>query len=160
MKSSELIRQARDLAGLSQTQLAARAHVTQSVVSDYERGRREPSFATLNRLVEATGAQLEIAIVPRQAHMLDKVVELAPEIVSLTNKYGYSNPRVFGSVARREDGPASDLDLLVSGHRSIFDLAGLKDELEQLLHVEVDVAPEHSLKPHVEKNALAEAVPL
>lgn len=51
-----MLRQARRLAGLTQAELARRAEVTQSVISAYESGRREPALSTLQRLVEATGA--------------------------------------------------------------------------------------------------------
>jgi len=38
--------------------------VSQSVVSDYERGRRDPTLSTLRRLVDATGERLQIAVSP------------------------------------------------------------------------------------------------
>jgi len=50
-----VLRGARLSARLSQTDLARRAGVPQSVVSAYENGRREPSLSTLRRLVESTG---------------------------------------------------------------------------------------------------------
>ena len=59
-----LLREARTRANLSQTDVARRAHVAQSVVSAYESGRREPSFGTLERLIAATGHRLEIRLEP------------------------------------------------------------------------------------------------
>lgn len=56
--AGELLRKARKQAGLSQAELAQRAGVTQSVVSAYESGARQPSLPTLARLVEATGLAL------------------------------------------------------------------------------------------------------
>src|SRR2546427_12537560 len=53
-----LIREARQRAGLSQTDLAARAGVTQSVISAYESGHRQPAIPTLMALIEATGHEL------------------------------------------------------------------------------------------------------
>ncbi|MCP3994215.1 MAG: helix-turn-helix transcriptional regulator, partial [bacterium] len=50
--------------GLSQGELAARAGVSQPMISAYERGRREPSIATLSRLVAAAGCELEIDVRP------------------------------------------------------------------------------------------------
>jgi len=55
-----LLRQARQAAGLTQREVAARAGVQQSVVSAYESGGREPSLATLSSLVEACGVSLEV----------------------------------------------------------------------------------------------------
>ncbi|PZF57660.1 transcriptional regulator [Curtobacterium sp. MCSS17_008] len=62
--ASELIRDARLRAGLTQVQLAARAGVTQSVISTYENGRREPSLAALQRLVRAAGFEATIDLLP------------------------------------------------------------------------------------------------
>jgi transcriptional regulator with XRE-family HTH domain len=55
-----LIRQARRDAGMSQVELAARAGVTQSVVSTHESGHRQPSLPTLAALIQADGYELVI----------------------------------------------------------------------------------------------------
>lgn len=60
--ASELLRTVRKRAGLSQAALAERTGVTQSVVSAYESGARQPSLPTLGRLVEATGLALEVRV--------------------------------------------------------------------------------------------------
>jgi len=56
----ELLRTVRRRRGLTQADLARRAGTSQPVVSAYERGRRDPTFATLERLVEAGGERLRI----------------------------------------------------------------------------------------------------
>jgi predicted nucleotidyltransferase len=73
-----------------------------------------------------------------------------------------SNVRVVGSVARGEDEPSSDIDLLVdlAPDADLLDSAGLNVELERLLGHSVDVVPARMLKPRVASSALAEAVPL
>ena len=81
---------------------------------------------------------------------------------ALVAKHRATNPRVFGSVARREDGEESDLDLLVdtlpeSTWRDQWDL---QDELEKLLGVKVDLVTEERLRPRIRAHALAEAEPL
>lgn len=53
-----LLRQARKRAGLSQVELATRAGVTQSVISAYESGHRQPSIPALAALVDAAGYEL------------------------------------------------------------------------------------------------------
>lgn len=70
--------------------------------------------------------------------------------------------RVFGSVVRGEDGPDSDLDLLVTPPEgaSLFDLARLERTLSVMLGVRVDVVPDSGLRSAVRDEALAEAVPL
>ena len=60
MQPSELIAAVRARNGLSQRALAIRAGTSQPVVSAYERGRRDPGFETLRRLVAAAGERLVI----------------------------------------------------------------------------------------------------
>lgn len=52
-----------------------------------------------------------------------------------TKRFNAVNPRVFGSVARGEDGPDSDLDILVDAlpGTTLLTLGGLQDTLEQLM---------------------------
>ena len=70
--------------------------------------------------------------------------------------------RVFGSVARGEDGPDSDIDLLVTfpSGVSLFDIGALEAGLSALLGERVDLVPDDSLLPHSRDEILAEAVPL
>jgi transcriptional regulator with XRE-family HTH domain len=65
LDAGSLLRQARRGAGLSQVELASRAGVTQSVISAYESGHRQPSMATLAALVEAAGYELVAEVRPR-----------------------------------------------------------------------------------------------
>jgi uncharacterized protein len=84
------------------------------------------------------------------------------EILTVARRYGALNVRVFGSVARGDARPESDLDLLVEMEpgRSLFDLGGLLVELQALLGVEVDVVTEKGLRPRIRADVLREAVPL
>ncbi|HUW79203.1 MAG TPA: nucleotidyltransferase family protein [Candidatus Nanopelagicaceae bacterium] len=68
---------------------------------------------------------------------------------------------VFGSVARGEDGPDSDIDFLVDfeSGSSLFDICRLQDELEALLGISVDVVSRGGLKPR-DTRIRAEALPL
>lgn len=81
----------------------------------------------------------------------------------IVHRHGASNVRLFGSVARGEDGPDSDVDLLVDldvRTLGLLPLGAIADELPALLGERVDVAPVSALAPHVANSALAEAVPL
>ena len=73
-----------------------------------------------------------------------------------------SNIRVFGSVARGDDGPDSDIDLLVDfePHASLLDLIALKQELDQLLNRRTDVVTTDSVSPFLRQRILDEARPL
>ena len=57
-----LLRQARKRAGLSQVDLASRAGITQSVISAYESGQRQPSLPALARLIDAAGFELTLGL--------------------------------------------------------------------------------------------------
>jgi hypothetical protein len=87
---------------------------------------------------------------------------LATEIRRLGHAYGIRNIRVFGSLARGESGPESDVDLLVEyvpGHGG-FAFIDFCDAVEELLKRKVDVVTEKSLHPLIRDEVLAEAVPL
>jgi len=66
---------------------------------------------------------------------------------------------VFGSAARGEAGPDSDVDLLVElePDRSLFDLGGLLMDLQELLGCEVDVVTEQGLHWYIRDRIIAEA---
>lgn len=84
------------------------------------------------------------------------------QILRIAALHGASNVRVFGSVARGEAGPDSDVDLLVDLEqgRSLLDHAALKVDLERLLELPVDVATERGLKLRFREHILQEAIPL
>ena len=65
MSPAELLRLVRRRAGLTQSDLAQRAGTSQPVVSAYERGHRDPSYGTLQRLVAAAGEELRLVAVQR-----------------------------------------------------------------------------------------------
>jgi predicted nucleotidyltransferase len=88
--------------------------------------------------------------------------EKRAEILKLAEQRGALNLRVFGSVARGEATDTSDLDLLVEWEpgRSLLDHVALKQDLEDLLGVSVDIGSERGLHWFVRDNVLQEAVPL
>jgi uncharacterized protein len=77
-------------------------------------------------------------------------------------RYGARNLRVFGSVARGDDHAHSDVDLLVDmdPDRSLLDVVGLGQDLEELLDRRVDVLTGASLHPALRDRILAESRPL
>jgi predicted nucleotidyltransferase len=78
------------------------------------------------------------------------------------SRFRAANPRVFGSVLHGTDQEGSDIDLLVDAlpGATLFDLGGLKDELEALLGVHVDVVTPADLPPTLRVRVLAEAQPV
>jgi predicted nucleotidyltransferase len=83
-------------------------------------------------------------------------------ILGLAKQYGIRRVRIFGSVARGEDRPESDVDVLVEFEpgRSLLDQVGFRQDLEELLGRRVDVVSERGISPYLEARILAEAVPL
>ena len=83
-------------------------------------------------------------------------------ILAIAEKYGASNIRVFGSVARKHNHLDSDIDFLVDmqpGH-SLLDRIGLKQDLEDLLGRSVDVATPGTLHECIKDKVLQDARPL
>lgn len=72
------------------------------------------------------------------------------------------NLRVFGSVARGEDRPDSDIDFLVDfeAGASLLDLIGLQQDIEALLGRRADVVTPDGVSPFLRQRILAEARPL
>lgn len=165
-----MIRQARRQACLSQTELARRAGVAQSVISAYESGRREPGLGTLVKLIEATGHHLSMRLLPASSAPLGipdtrlgrRLRGHRKAVIELADRRGAHNVRVFGSVARGEDTATSDIDLLVDLDENVglLALAGLRRQLSELLGVDVDVVPSATLKPTVAHAVLTEAITL
>ena len=159
VSAAELIRGARVRAELTQVQLAMRAGVTQSVISTYENGRREPSLAALQRLLLAAGftASIELEPVEEPPPLRERVTAVRTELCAIVERFGGRNPRLFGSVARGQDGPGSDVDLMVDLGRGlgIFALMRIQDEAEQLLGTRVDVVDAAGMDPQVVREAIA-----
>ena len=84
-------------------------------------------------------------------------------ILAIAAKHGAFNVRVFGSVARGEDTPDSDIDLLID-----YDIekttpcfpVGLIRDLENLLQTKVDVVTVEGLKNRIRDQVLEESINL
>ena len=84
------------------------------------------------------------------------------EILAIAAKHGASNVRIFGSVARGEARPDSDVDFLVDieACRSLLDRIGMIQDLEDLLGRKVDVAKPENLREAIREQVLREAIKL
>ena len=143
------IRAARQALGLSQSQLARAAGVPQPNLSAYENGRRAPSAEVLERI--------QRVLTVRPSARVDQHRDV---IRALVSEHHATSPRVFGSVARGDDEPGSDVDLLVdfTDEASLLDEVGLRLALTDLLQVSVDVVAADTLKGQVRERVLREAV--
>lgn len=86
------------------------------------------------------------------------------EFRSLLEKYGASNPLLFGSVARGDANAKSDIDILVEmspeDGNLLMRASGLLEETRDLLGENIDIFPTQLLKSKISQQALNEAVPL
>ncbi|HCH25068.1 MAG TPA: nucleotidyltransferase [Oceanospirillaceae bacterium] len=95
--------------------------------------------------------------------LLDKLHQHKTQIDALAAQYGATRIRVFGSVARGEEVPGSDVDFLVElprGYDLIEQRIPLANKLSTMLGRAVDLVPEHELNQYMRQQILAEAVDL
>ncbi|QDE34211.1 helix-turn-helix domain-containing protein [Microbacterium foliorum] len=162
-RAAELIRYARHQSGLTQSALARLANTTQSVISEYESGRREPSFEAVDRLISATGLAVEVTpLIPDSQRARDRVIALSYELRRVLLPLGAQRIRLFGSVARGEESESSDIDLAVDVAPTVgmFDLLRMQREAEKILGRPVDLVPTAGLKPAVAEAIEHEAITL
>src|SRR5699024_8437526 len=123
---ADLLREVRRDAGLTQAQLGRQAGTSQSAIARYETGAESPGLSTLERLFTACGRTLDIQAPKLHGQSSQPISirgqigshaallrESRKKVVRIGNEHGVSGIRVFGSVARGEAGPESDIDLLV-----------------------------------------------
>lgn len=143
------IRQLREAAGLSQSELARRTGIAQPNLSAYESGRRQLTQDVLDRIRRA--------VRPRPSTAL---AEHRDDVLAIVRANHGVSVRVFGSAARGEDTSESDLDLLVTldSEADLLDQIAIAQDVEDLLGVVVDVVDEASLRGPVGDRIRAEAV--
>ncbi len=92
----------------------------------------------------------------------EKLKEKREDILNLVSKYGGSNVRVFGSVAKGESTEESDVDFLIDIEvgRNLLHRIALIQDLEDLLECKVDVAKPENLHEYIREKILKEAIPL
>ncbi|HEY7392624.1 MAG TPA: nucleotidyltransferase family protein [Bryobacteraceae bacterium] len=84
------------------------------------------------------------------------------EILGIAAKHGASQVRLIGSVARGQDRPDSDIDLLVTWNENttLLDHAALMLELENILGRRVDIASDGWVKPSICESVYRDATPI
>lgn len=123
--------------------------------SDLARAARvpQPNRSPNSEVVE----RIEHALAGR---MLCRVEQHRDGILALVAEHHAESPRIFGSVARGDDEPGSDLDLLVefTDEATLLDEVGLRLALSDLLRVEVDIVAGDALHGDFGERVLREAV--
>lgn len=125
------------------------------------------SGMTQRQIGEAVG--ISQPAVSQQLKAAAEIGDLPPEVVitaggpvlkAIAHERGFSRLAVFGSVARGESTPTSDIDFLVEARKgtTMFDLVRLQDVFQQVLSREVDVVSWGGLKPRIDDDIRREAV--
>lgn len=88
----------------------------------------------------------------------EEIMRIKETVKKVLKKHGVKKAALFGSVVRGELTQDSDIDVLVEfeGRKSLLDLAGLKNELEDELKRKVDVLTYNSLHPLLKDSILKE----
>jgi predicted nucleotidyltransferase len=91
----------------------------------------------------------------------DEALKILTDHREELQEFGVKRLAIFGSVARDEAGPESDVDVLVEFDKpvGIFEFLDLKTRLEELLGRPVDLATENGLKRQLRDRILEEAIP-
>ena len=84
------------------------------------------------------------------------------DILRIANSHGADNLRIFGSFATGQIREDSDLDLLVNMNpgTSLIDRIAIMQELEDLLHIKVDVVNEKALNESISRSVYEQEVKL
>lgn len=118
----------------------------------YQAEKDCPVIEELRSILLKTSAQVaeKHKLIDKQ---MDSVIEkYRQQILALARENGVCNVRVFGSMARNEAGPESDLDLLVDieNGQSGLALGGFLADVAALVHRKVDVVTEKSFHPSLD----------
>ena len=94
--------------------------------------------------------------------ILDEIRAKRDEIYAIARRHKAEKLWVFGSCARREERPDSDVDLLVKfgDDASLLDIVHIRDAVRELFSREADVVSDRGLSPFIGKQILQEAVPV
>jgi len=86
--------------------------------------------------------------------------EIKKKIISILVKYGIKKILIFGSYARNEATPNSDLDLIVEFPEgtSLLDHIGIEFELSEALNIKIDLLSQNGISPYIKDQIMKEAV--
>ncbi len=147
----------KELARLAEAGVLVKEAVGNQV--QYQANVECPIYEELSRIMQKLTGQVMEESKGMQTKMSDIVEQYRSQILSLAKENGVRNVRVFGSMARNEAGPDSDLDLLVEivNGKSGLALGGFLSDVTELVHRKVDVVTEKSLHPRIREKVLHEA---
>lgn len=84
------------------------------------------------------------------------------QLSSCLKRCGIKKASIFGSYARGEEKPDSDIDILVefAGRKSLLEIVRIERELSELLGIKVDLLTEKAISPYLIDRIKQEARPI
>ena len=147
--------------GVSRAELARRMHTSRSTVGRVlDPADESVTLATLSRAAAALGREPAVSLAPERPSVL--LERHRVELRRIAEENGLENVVVFGSVARGQDTPDSDLDLVadIPEGLDLFAVAVIEEAMSAAIGRKVDLGERRCLKPHVRENVDTESVPL
>ncbi len=85
--------------------------------------------------------------------------EKIQKLIEVLKRHGIKKMKIFGSYARGEERPDSDLDIIVefTERKSLREFVGIEQELEDALKIKVDLLMESSISPYLKERIEKEA---
>ena len=147
--------------GVSRAELARRMHTSRSTVGRVlDPDDESVTLSTLSRAAAALGREPAVSLAPeRPSVLLDRH---RIELRKIAQEHGLENVVVFGSVARGQDTPDSDLDIVadIPEGLDLFAVAVVEEAMSAAIGRKVDLGERKCLKPHVRERVDREAKPL
>ena len=147
--------------GVSRAELARRMHTDRSTVGRVlDPADESVTLSTLSRAAAALGREPAVILAPERPSVLLERHRAA--LRQIADRWGLTNVRVFGSVARGDDAATSDLDLVADmpAELDLLDVGAIGEEMSAVLGRKVDLGETQALKPHVRENIERESVAL
>jgi predicted nucleotidyltransferase len=147
--------------GVSRAELARRMHTSRSTVGRVlDPADESVTLSTLSRAAAALGREPAVSLAPERPSVL--LERHRDTLAGIAEGYGFENVRVFGSVARGDDTPTSDLDLVADFPEGYtFELvADAIEDLSAAFGRRVDLVNAAIIKSRVRAGVLRESVPL
>lgn len=109
-------------------------------------------------------ALCQLESIPKSKYniLVSKIEEIKEKAVPILKAAGARKAALFGSYARGEETPESDIDIIVDmpSGSSLFDVGGLQYELQEVLGKKVDLSQYVALKPIIKPYVMKDLVPL
>jgi uncharacterized protein len=138
-------------------ELLARGYTIDNLLDDYPQLTREQVYAVLDFARERI--HNEYSQVVKEQPTLEHIIQ---QILPVLKQAEVKKAALFGSYVRGDNNENSDVDILIDFPRekSIFDLIGLKQDLEEILQKKVDVVEYVAIHPLLKESILEEQYPI